>query len=62
MSRLETYRNSFNNARLARSESGVLEVVLHTGGGTLVFDGHTMNNSPISFTASAPTLTIAWWF
>src|SRR5258708_344609 len=41
MSRFDTYRASFLNARLTRSESGVLEVVLHTDGGTLVFDGHT---------------------
>ena len=41
MSRLDTYRDSFANARLTRSESGVLEVALHTNGGTLVFDGHT---------------------
>jgi enoyl-CoA hydratase/carnithine racemase len=40
MSRLEAYRDSFHNARLARSKSGVLEVALHTDGGTLVFDGH----------------------
>jgi enoyl-CoA hydratase/carnithine racemase len=41
MSRLEAYRDSFHNARLARSKSGVLEVALHTDGGTLVFNGHT---------------------
>ena len=41
MSRLEAYRDSYHNARLARSKSGVLEVALHTDGGTLVFDGHT---------------------
>ena len=40
MSRFEAYRDSFHNARLARSKSGVLEVALHTDGGTLVFDGH----------------------
>jgi len=40
MSRLEAYRDSFHNARLARSKSGVLEVALHTDGGTLVFDGY----------------------
>jgi hypothetical protein len=33
MSRLEAYRDSFHNARLARSKSGVLEVALHTDGG-----------------------------
>ena len=40
MSRFDAYRDSFHNARLARSKSGVLEVALHTDGGTLVFDGH----------------------
>ena len=41
MSRFDTYRQSFANARLARSKTGVLEVALHTDGGTLVFNGHT---------------------
>jgi enoyl-CoA hydratase/carnithine racemase len=41
MSHLDTYRDSFPSARLTRSKSGVLEVVLHTDGGTLIFDGHT---------------------
>jgi enoyl-CoA hydratase/carnithine racemase len=41
MSRLDTYRDSFPNARLTRSKTGVLEVTLHTDGGTLVFNGHT---------------------
>ena len=41
MSRLDAYRDSFPNARLSRSPTGVLEVALHTDGGTLVFNGHT---------------------
>jgi enoyl-CoA hydratase/carnithine racemase len=41
MSRFEAYRNSFPNARLARSKTGVLEVVFHTDDHTLVFNGHT---------------------
>ena len=41
MSRFDTYRDSFPNARLTRSKTGVLEVALHTDGGTLVFNGHT---------------------
>jgi enoyl-CoA hydratase/carnithine racemase len=41
MSHIDTYRDSFPSARLTRSKSGVLEVVLHTDGGTLIFDGHT---------------------
>src|SRR5260370_2838126 len=41
MNRFGRYRDGFPNARLTRSESGVLEVALHTDGGTLVFNGHT---------------------
>jgi enoyl-CoA hydratase/carnithine racemase len=41
MNRFEAYRDSFPNARLTRSGSGVLEVALHTNGGMLVFNGHT---------------------
>ena len=41
MSKLANYQNSFPNARLTRSPSGVLEVALHTNGGKLVFSGHT---------------------
>jgi hypothetical protein len=41
MSGFDAYRASFPNARLTRSKSGVLEVALHTDGGTLVFNGHT---------------------
>src|ERR1700756_5005951 len=40
MSRFDAYRDSFPNARLTRSKTGVLEVALHTNGGKLVFDGH----------------------
>src|SRR5205807_6532617 len=41
MNRFDGYRDSFPNARLTRSKSGVLEVALHTDAGTLVFNGHT---------------------
>src|ERR1700757_539829 len=41
MSHFDAYRDSFPNARLNRSKTGVLEVTLHTDGGTLVFNGHT---------------------
>jgi enoyl-CoA hydratase/carnithine racemase len=41
MAEFSSYRGSFPNARLTRSNSGVLEVTLHTDGGTLVFNGHT---------------------
>jgi len=41
MSKFATYHDSFPNARLTRSESGVLEVALHTDGGKLIFNGYT---------------------
>jgi enoyl-CoA hydratase/carnithine racemase len=41
MTQLTAYRDSFPNARLTRSRSGVLEVALHTDGGALLFNGHT---------------------
>ena len=37
----DDYRDTFPNARLVRIPNGVLEVALHTGGGKLIFDGHT---------------------
>ena len=41
MATFDTYRDAFPNARLSRKDNGVLEVALHTGGGKLVFNGHT---------------------
>jgi enoyl-CoA hydratase/carnithine racemase len=41
VSKFEFYKNSFQNARLTRTASGVLEVALHTDGDKLVFNGHT---------------------
>ena len=40
MAKFETYKDKFPHARLTRAENGVLEVVLHTDGGTLIFDGY----------------------
>jgi enoyl-CoA hydratase/carnithine racemase len=40
MSKLGIYENAFPHAKLTRSPEGVLEVVLHTSGDTLTFDGH----------------------
>ena len=37
----DVYRDSFPNARLTRSKTGVLEVVLHANDGTLAFNGYT---------------------
>ena len=41
MAQFDAYKNAFPNARLTRSAAGVLEIVLHSNGGTLVFDGYT---------------------
>jgi enoyl-CoA hydratase/carnithine racemase len=41
MIRFHDYRSSFPNAQLTRSETGVLEIALHTDGGVLIFNGHT---------------------
>ncbi|MFG1330231.1 enoyl-CoA hydratase/isomerase family protein [Xanthobacter autotrophicus] len=41
MSRFDAYKNAFANAQLTRSDSGVLEVCLHSDGDKLVFNGHT---------------------
>ena len=59
MSRFDTYRDSFPNARLTRSKTGVLEVALHTDGGTLVFNGQPTNSSSTSFMRSGRTPTTA---
>jgi enoyl-CoA hydratase/carnithine racemase len=41
MAGFKTYENSFPHARLTRRANGVLEVVLHTSGAKLVFNGYT---------------------
>src|SRR3979411_1583308 len=41
MTQFANYRESFPNARLTRSQTGVSKVALHTKGDTLVFNGHT---------------------
>jgi enoyl-CoA hydratase/carnithine racemase len=41
MANFDGYRDAFPHAKLTRSPEGVLEVVLHTNGGTLIFNGHT---------------------
>ena len=40
MSRFDDYCASFPNARLTRSNAGVLEAALHTNGSTLIFNGY----------------------
>jgi enoyl-CoA hydratase/carnithine racemase len=41
MAGFDTYKDAFPHAKLSRSQEGVLEVVLHTNGGTLNFNGYT---------------------
>ncbi|BAM90422.1 enoyl-CoA hydratase/isomerase [Bradyrhizobium oligotrophicum S58] len=41
MAKFDTYKDAFPNARLTRQDNGVLEVALHSGGGKLIFNGHT---------------------
>ncbi|MGX9430938.1 MULTISPECIES: enoyl-CoA hydratase/isomerase family protein [Bradyrhizobium] len=41
MADFSTYKDAFPHAKLTLSSEGVLEVVLHTDGGTLIFNGHT---------------------
>ena len=40
MARFDTYKSSFPHAQLTRSAKGVLEIVLHTNGDTLLFNGY----------------------
>ena len=41
MANFDSYKNTFPHAKLIRSSNGVLEVVLHTNGDTLIFNGYT---------------------
>src|SRR5262245_29341388 len=41
MAVFDTYKDAFPHAKLTRSPEDVLEAVLHTNGGTLVFNGYT---------------------
>lgn len=41
MAKFDTYKDAFPHAKLARSPDGVLEVVLHTNGNTVLFNGYT---------------------
>jgi enoyl-CoA hydratase/carnithine racemase len=40
MTQFKNYHDAFPNAQLTRTPSGVLEVAIHTHGGTLEFNGH----------------------
>jgi enoyl-CoA hydratase/carnithine racemase len=41
MAKFDTYKDAFPHAKLTRSPEGVLEVVLHTNGDTVIFNGYT---------------------
>jgi hypothetical protein len=41
MADFDIYQDAFPHAEFARSPEGVLEVVLHTNGGMLIFNGYT---------------------
>ncbi len=41
MADFNIYKDAFPHAKLSRSSEGVLEVVLHTNGDTLIFNGYT---------------------
>lgn len=41
MTKFDSYKNAFPHARLTRSAEGILEVMLHTNGDTVIFNGHT---------------------
>src|SRR5260370_38718783 len=41
MAGFDTYKDAFAHAKLPRSPEGVLEVVLRTDGGSLIFNGYT---------------------
>jgi len=41
MAKFDTYKDAFPHAKLVRSPEGVLEVMLHTNGDTVIFNGYT---------------------
>ena len=61
MTQLSSYRSSFPNARLTRSNTGVLEVALHTDGGTLVFNGYAHEQFVDLFHCDAPMKSRKVW-
>jgi hypothetical protein len=60
MNSYDDYRSSFPNARLTRSNTGVLEVALHTDGGPLVFNGYTHEQFVDLFHAIGSDSRIVW--
>jgi hypothetical protein len=63
MAKFETYKNAFPHAKLTRAPDGVLEVMLHTNGDTVIFNGYLrVRNSRNSSIRSAKTPKTAWSF
>src|SRR5580658_8937219 len=49
MAKFDTYKNAFPHAKLTRTPDGVLEVMLHTNGDTVIFNGYTHEEFPELF-------------
>ena len=60
MAKFDSYKDAFPHAKLTRSPDGVVEVVLHTNGATLVFDGYTHEEFVDLFHQIGGTPTTAW--
>jgi hypothetical protein len=59
MTEFAIYQNAFEYAKLTRSADGVLEVMLHTNGGSLVFNGYVHEEFVRLFYEIARTPAIA---
>lgn len=49
MSKFEDYANKYSRIRMERDDDGILEVTLHTNGGTLVFGPEAHEQLPPAF-------------
>jgi hypothetical protein len=53
MAKFDTHKNAFPHAKLTRTPDGVLEVILHTDGDTVIFNSYTHEEFPNSSIKSA---------
>ena len=49
MSKFEDYANKYSRIRMERNDDGILEVTLHTNGGTMVFGPEAHEQLPPAF-------------
>jgi enoyl-CoA hydratase/carnithine racemase len=49
MAKFDTYKNAFPHAKLTRTPDGMPEVILHTDGDTVIFNGYTHEEFPELF-------------